>query len=84
MGSAPTAIPEDKRYVIIDGEKPPREVSKEEFMAMERRGNFDSKFPGELATSGFSFEEWHDGWVRIQGIVTSNHESAERVLRGEG
>jgi hypothetical protein len=31
-----------------------REVTKEEFISVERRAGFYSKFPGEVATSSFS------------------------------
>ena len=44
-----------KRYWVQVGENPEQEVSREDFIKLERSAGFRSKFgPNEVATAGFS------------------------------
>lgn len=49
------AYPDGHRYWIQVGENPEQEVSKEDFIKLERQAGFYSKFgPNEVATGSFS------------------------------
>jgi hypothetical protein len=65
------------RYFLREGDTDPREVSLEEFKDAELKASLVSKFPGGLATDGFS-HSGPDG--EIEGAIAHSEEEIEQVL----
>ena len=71
-----------KRFFILDGDSPIKEVTLEEFMSYERSAGFHSKFEDSPATAGFSNN--NVSGREIRGFVANNDEQASEILKEHG
>ena len=64
-----------KYFLNISGNE--KQVTREEFIEMERSCEFYSKISGEIATGGFSFSK---GSLEIKGIVAFDYNQDGREV----